>query len=535
MKSKFIHTLIMGGLLITACTSNFDNLNSEDGSYDPDKQVMDNAGYTMYFNSIQQGIYFNYNWGEGTDWTFQTMQNLGVDMFAGYFHDMASKFAGENSVYNMNDGWNSSNWSTSYSQTVSALNKAEDFDIEVPQYMALIKIYRVATMHRLTDQYGPILYENRATGPVSQENAYKAMFADLDDAISLIDQTLSSGIEDKISYDILMRSQSTYSQYAKWANSLRLRLAIRVSNVNSQMASEQAKKALSNKYGVLETNNDIVEVSTKTGYKNPLGTIGLSWWEVYMNASLESFMVGYDDPRTDKYFTPSVGGLAENSPAERFNYTGMQKGIPQGYNFNTPKEVNHYKFHSRCTITADFPAPLMTPAEVWLLRAEAALRGYSTENVKDCYEKGVRLSFEQWGASGVDTYLASDAKPTNYKDVFFEKNDMKAMSTITPKWNESASNEEKLERIITQKWLAIFPEGAEAWAEQRRTGYPKLFKTLTNQSGGTIDTDKMVRRLPFPANLKTDQPELYKQLVDALGGQDNGGTDLWWSVGQNKF
>ena len=42
-------------------------------------------------------------------------------------------------------------------------------------------------------------------------------------------------------------------------------------------------------------------------------------------------------------------------------------------------------------------------------------------------------------------------------------------------------------------------------------------------------------RLPFPANLKTDQPELYKQLVDALGGQDNGGTDLWWSVGQNKF
>ena len=57
MKSKFIHTLIMGGLLITACTSNFDNLNSEDGSYDPDKQVMDNAGYTMYFNSIQPVSY----------------------------------------------------------------------------------------------------------------------------------------------------------------------------------------------------------------------------------------------------------------------------------------------------------------------------------------------------------------------------------------------------------------------------------------------------------------------------------------------
>lgn len=47
------------------------------------------------------------------------------------------------------------------------------------------------------------------------------------------------------------------------------------------------------------------------------------------------------------------------------------------------------------------------------------------------------------------------------------------------------------------KWIACWPEGMEAWTEQRRTGYPKLFKVQTNNSNGTIDTDIMIRRLPF--------------------------------------
>ena len=69
----------------------------------------------------------------------------------------------------------------------------------------------------------------------------------------------------------------------------------------------------------------------------------------------------------------------------------------------------------------------------------------------------------------------------------------------------------------------------------RRTGYPKLFKVLNNLSNGEIDTDIMIRRVPFPAALKTDQPALYQSLVEQLGGTDTGGTRLWWDAGQNKF
>lgn len=85
------------------------------------------------------------------------------------------------------------------------------------------------------------------------------------------------------------------------------------------------------------------------------------------------------------------------------------------------------------------------------------------------------------------------------------------------------------------KWIACWPEGMEAWTEQRRTGYPKLFKVQTNNSNGTIDTDIMIRRLPFSQDDAKKDPEQYKNLCTALGGADNGGTRLWWDTGKNNF
>ncbi|WP_278701172.1 SusD/RagB family nutrient-binding outer membrane lipoprotein [Phocaeicola sartorii] len=542
MKNKILALLLISSAL-TACTDHFEKFNTEDGAYTEDKQGMDFAGNTMYFQAIEQGIYFNDPAPGGTDWTFQIIQNLNVDMFAGYFHDMASKFFPNNSCYNLNDGWNSAAWSYTYQYTVSAINKCEAANTDRKQFLGINKILKVATLHRLTDIYGAILYSDFMDFvPDSQEATYKAMFADLDKGIELLDEALAEGIPENAfaEHDILMQSGNrTLSAWSRWANSLRLRLAMRVSNVDKNLAQTEAQKALNDKHGLIETNAQGVFVSTEKGYKNPLGTIGLSWWEVYASANMESLLTGYGDPRASKYFTPAVGGN-EGVPGNYkplFDYSGTFKGIPMGLGGekNIPAENNAYKYHARSTIQVETPAPLMTAAEVWFLRAEAALRGFSSENVKNCYETGVRLSFEQWKATGVEEYLDSESKPIDYKDVFDATCNMKAASSITPKWNDTVGNEENLERIITQKWLAMYPEGGEAWAEQRRTGYPKLFKVLHNESQGTIDTDIMIRRLPYPSNLATDQPQLYQQLTSALGGADNGGTRLWWDTGKNNF
>ena len=93
---------------------------------------------------------------------------------------------------------------------------------------------------------------------------------------------------------------------------------------------------------------------------------------------------------------------------------------------------------------------------------------------------------------------------------------MNARITTTPNWADANGTEEQFEKIMTQKWLAIYPEGNEAWTEQRRTGYPKLFKVKVNNSGGAINTDEMIRRLPYPEGLKTSNPTQYSSLTRAL-------------------
>ena len=238
--------------------------------------------------------------------------------------------------------------------------------------------------------------------------------------------------------------------------------------------------------GVLETANETVG---EYGIRNPLGGVA-SWSEVYMNASLESFLKGYNDPRLKSYFNPAQDGRDKDGNINR-EVAGVKqlssiedeyKGVRQG----TGVADNRYSTHSQTTITTASKIIVMSAAEVWFLRAEAALRYNTGDDVENCYKQGVTVSFAQWDANGVSDYLESDNIPAAYVDVFDAKFNADAPSTITPKWDNTADKEEKLERIITQKWLALYPEGCEAWAEQRRTGYPRLIKVAVNNSGNTI-------------------------------------------------
>ncbi|MNT50944.1 Susd and RagB outer membrane lipoprotein [compost metagenome] len=143
---------------------------------------------------------------------------------------------------------------------------------------------------------------------------------------------------------------------------------------------------------------------------------------------------------------------------------------------------------------------------------------------------------QQWNVA-TGSYLADAvSKPTAYVDPKNPANNAAAVSTITVKWDGTASNEVKLERIITQKWIAIFPDGAEAWADFRRTGYPKLFTVANNYSGGTINTQTQIRRLPYPtAEYGNGNKDEVRKAVTLLGGPDNGGTRLWWDVNKANF
>lgn len=536
MKNRFKYTaaLLLSGMIgFSACTDNFQNYNATNGAYTDDLQKYDNQTNLVPFATIQKGIIYQTG-VEGTDWQYQVIQNLEADMFCGYFHDMTGSFNENNSTYQLNDGWTSAMWTTTYSQCMPSISDAEELNDakSFPLYHAIAKILKVATMHRVSDYYGPILYTNfgkNNAAPETQEQVYTQFFADLDTAIKIL-----KTYEGNISFadaDIMMpEGKRTPAQWLKFANSLRLRLGIRVSNVAPGMASEQVKAALDpSNGGVLEKANETVG---QYGVRNPLGAVG-AWSEVFMNASMESFLTGYQDPRLSIYYRPAAGGVteAQGNVPELKPIKGTYKGVRQG----SGVKDSRYVYHSPTAITTNSNIIVMTAAEVWFLRAEAALRGFTTESEENCYLEGVKTSFTQWDANNVDKYLESNNTPANYVDAFDAKFNGTATTSITPKWDPSAAPEQMLERIITQKWIALYPEGCEAWAEQRRTGYPKLLKVVVNNNDKEIDTDIMIRRVQFPQDYKTNNATLYNSLVTALGSADTGGTRLWWDTGRNNL
>jgi hypothetical protein len=186
-------------------------------------------------------------------------------------------------------------------------------------------------------------------------------------------------------------------------------------------------------------------------------------------------------------------------------------------------------------------AKIATAPETYFLMTEAPLRRWANAgDIKSDYETGIQRSFEEWGAGSASAYIndaVSTASP--YMDPKAKnpgQNDILTgspyLSTITIKWDDAATTETKLERIITQKWIALYPDGQEAWSEFRRTGYPKLFPVVINNSGGTISTTAFIRRLPIPSKYQKSNPAGYQKAVATLSGPDNGGTKLWWDKKQ---
>ena len=199
------------------------------------------------------------------------------------------------------------------------------------------------------------------------------------------------------------------------------------------------------------------------------------------------------------------------------------------------KVKEHFINYSRVKISSSDPVLWMNAAEVAFLRAEAvAVYGFNMKGTAaHFYEEGIRLSFDQWGATGAEAYLNDDSsKPALYIDPAGLNTYEGVLSTITIKWNEAASTAEKQERIITQKWIANWPLGNEAWADYRRTGYPHLMPATEegNLSGGIVNSQRGARRMPYPSEEYTSNTANVQEAVSKyLGGADNMSTDVWWA------
>ena len=529
------------GVISVSCTGRFKDLNTDKTGITDENMQVDLNHLGIPLDVIQQGIYFNYDYGKGKNWPYQLMQNLSADMFSGYMHDYKPLNGGShNSDYNLQDGWNGTLWENTYAYIMPQIKRLEDSTrLKYPAVYAVTEILKVEVMHRVSDYYGPVIYTSFGNKkmiyqPDTQQDVYHYFLDDLKTAVGILENyvNLADYTPEFSRFDLLLDGK--VESWIRFANSLRLRLAIRLAMADPDKARQEFADALAGPLGVFEEPTQLVAVTTDEEYSNPLGEINRVWGEVYMNASMESILNGFDDPRREAFFEPCPDDVLlpdrDGRDSVLIPLKGQYRGIRQGTMF----AHTLYSALSKIYVNVQTKPILMTAAEVWFLRAEAALRGWTAEDPRICYEQGIRSSFSQWQVAGVETYLQSDCRAADFEDAFTPENNIKARCLVSPRWDDAASDEMKLERIITQKWLAVFPEGCEAWAEQRRTGYPRLFSVRYNNSrNGCVDTEKMIRRLNYPSSILDSDNGQYEMLVNALGGPDHAGTPLWWDTGRN--
>jgi hypothetical protein len=318
----------------------------------------------------------------------------------------------------------------------------------------------------------------------------------------------------------------------KVVNSLRLRLAMRISKVAPALAKTQGEKALGDAAGLITTNADNFNISL-LGNKMYMAVICFEWDDTRMGAVMESFLLGLKDGRVAKYYQGP--NLSQDASLSIYNY----KGIRNGAFINAKIDRVPYS-----RVNNDFQTVQtrrsITAAEVSFLKAEAALRGWAgAGDAKTNYEDGIKLSFADWGAGGVDAYLAdATSKPVDYVDPKDVRNNFTASSTITVAWNESDSPELKLEKIMTQKWINNFTNTLESWSDFRRTGYPKIPHVAWNASSpdwGVIPADGWIQRMPFVDAERTGSVAAVADATTKLGGPDLINTRLWFAPAGPNF
>ena len=526
------------GALTVGCTDNFEELNTDQYELDPN---------TLPFSAqFQEPMSYVYAPQQNL---FQYCFSLNVDLFSGYFMTPHNFNGSGNVDYALNRGFCGGMYENVYlhifNNTRRLITSCEEQGFT--DYAGMMRVIQAYAVQMLTDVYGPVSYTSAIEDPTGgasfaydkQEDIYNSLFTLLDEAIQNF-QNPTSDLESRQSFDVWCKGD--LDLWIKVANQLKLRMAMRIVKANPTLAKQKAEEAA--QAGVLTK-----DILINEGYSNEQ-TRMFEWGDSGMNANLITIMEGYEDPRLPLYVTMNQADVTcedgSTIPANT-RYLGVRGGC------NLPAKPNQWGNFSKivCSYTTAFP--IMKAAEGYFLRAEGILRGWNMGGgtAQQWYEDGIRTSIRNEVAykgievlagvtsvsdEEIENYINGTTLQEDFVDPVDKQNNIEAQNDVCVKWDDSATNEQKLQRIMIQKWIANFPISCEGWAEYRRTGYPKFFPNRVNLSNGTIDTDEQVRRLLYSdTEINTNNVELQNG-INLLNEEnsssqfsgDIGGTRVWW-------
>ena len=554
-QSKYITIITMAcALFFASCSDEYmENMNtdpSKAATIDPNAQLT-TAQLQTYGDLSMMEIYRNYHYA----FTQQLMGCWNTTNYGGR--------------HTLDNNEMSRIWTSFYTQSLKNIIDAQyrtAEDAEKVNINSVLRIYRVYLMSIITDTYGDAPFSEAGLGFLEgkfnpkydkQEDIYNAFFLELEDAVNKIDPT-----KDKVTGDLIYAGDVT--KWQQLANSLRLRFAMRISNVNPTKAQTEFENALAANGGVITDASSDALIK----YMTIAFSFGQEAYSDYRGNSLSQLLFGNDpannpsylcstffnqlynsgDPRTFKISRCYYDGLmSATSPDNRVDITQemIEKGIafsprdpgayswepwPTGYDSDIcaelavnnpsvtatmarevePKLANNF-------LKSDNPGVVMTSAEEKFLMAEATVKKWNVGSAlaEDLYKQGVRAAMD---------FLTDNYGCTATTDAEFD-------AFIQGRGTFGHTDNQKLEAINTQAWILHFTNPAECWANVRRSGYPKL-KSPAEYGFGQYLTGgtEIPVRLCYPVLESSYNKKSYNEAIERMGGTDNWHSLLWWDT-----
>ncbi len=355
--------------------------------------------------------------------------------------------------------------------------------------VAVAKILKAYIYWHMTDRWGDIPYSEALKGKENftpkydkQQDIYNSLFTLLDEANAAI-------VTGNIKNDIMYNGDMT--KWKKLANTIHLLMALRLSKVDPVKGAAEFNKAMNN--GIMTANTDnfayphLADPANENYWYNSFTRLGRNWFAV--SKPIVDYMQPLNDPRLPVYANKNTAG----------NYVGLDYGLPG----STTVVINNFSLLGSGLRLQNSSVYLVTYAQALFARAEAARLGWITGGdavAKTNYESAITNSILQWTGSST-TAGAYIAQP----QVLYDPANA-------------------IQQIATQRWVHLFLNGYEAWAEWRRTGYP-LLVAAPGANGNRIP-----RREAYPVQERANNAANYSAAVAAFpyGGADDLNARVWW-------
>ena len=472
---KNIFTVLLLASLSSGCTKDFQEVNT-----DPNKVEKISPG-TLLNPIIYEVAAFNTSRADA--FTFDIMQvALPFPSVAGGVHR-----------YDLSESAGNSTWNTYY-RWISNVKEMRAASIAAgdANYEAISLTLNAWLYSQLSDAFGDVPMTEVGRGdeglykPVfnTQQEIYTTILADLEKA-----NTLYNNAKPLIyGTDILFNNNINY--WRKFTNSLRLRLLLRISKRTEIDAFSKMAEIISNPVANPIFNSNAEAAILKITNVAP----NISPWGRAIDFTTFRAAGGFFIDNLNEFNDPRLARLNTLARTTDGKATIGYKGIPSAYSGSESQFAYLPSNFNIALVIAPMISVIMSYAEVELIKAELAQKGKITGNAATFYENGVKASIEQWGGVVTANYFT----------------------------NPKAAYNGTLERIMLQKYYALFFNDYQQWFEYRRTGLPVLPK-----GAGLLNNGIMPVRFKYPTTIVTNNNVNYKKAVEGMGG-DEINTKVWW-------